>query len=651
MNKTINILSAKNAFVASLILAAIILAFLAPKAAVNVDEQLHYPHAKRVANWYFTGGEDTSCLETPVTNLKYYGQSVDNFTALINRIFSIDDEFLTRHITGALFFWLLLFFAGLIGYQLTDSFWVSALTVLSILAMPQLFGQAFGNLKDIPFATGYLAGIFMILRFVKELPVPRWNTAIFLGLAIAFTSSVRIGGLILFGHLALALFASLVLQPFLLKYIFTTKLCLVRLLGQGLAILLIGYFAGLFFWPFALQNVFQNPLESLQVMEHYKVSIRQIYDGEWLWSTQLPWHYLPKWLIISTPEYIIAGFAVFMTIFFIRLNKQGSKQLFTVLFLLFTLFFPIIYVITIKANLYSGVRQMIFVLPLFAVFSSAGILFLLNGISSKVIKLFVAVFYLVLMILPVKHQAVTFPADYIYFNTISGGNKKAWSNFEYDYYFHGIKKSSEYVIDLVGSKKITLATNCNLSNYFENCPNIKYRYAHYLERSKIDWDYGLFGVNYIHPTLLKNGKWRSTEIVKTFYHSDNPIVVLLKRKDKMDFQGILKSVSGDFDEAQILLEQAIESDENNVWLYLQMAKNSLKQNDFESFNRYLQKVRAIYPLYEPSYLLEALYFFNKNDYREARVVLNELIEINPRYGVASQLINKVNEKLEIDKLN
>jgi len=237
------------------------------------------------------------------------------------------------------------------------------------------------------------------------------------------------------------------------------------------------------------------------------------------------------------------------------------------LFLLFTLFFPIIYVITINANLYSGVRQMIFVLPLLAVFSSAGVLFLLNGIASKVIKSFVAVFYFVLMILPLKHQAVTFPADYIYFNTISGGNKKAWSDFECDCYFHGIKKSSENLIDLVGSKKITLATNCNLSNYFENYPNIKYRYSHYLDRSEIDWDYGLFGVNYIHPTLLKNRKWRSTEIVKTFFHSGNPIVVLLKWKDKMDFKGIFKSVSDDFDEAQILLEMAIESDENNGWLY------------------------------------------------------------------------------------
>ncbi len=648
MNKTIDIFTAKNAFIAGLIFAAILLAFLAPKAAVNVDEQLHYPHAKKVINWYFSGGKDASCLETPVTNLKYYGQSVDNFTALINRVFNIENEFLVRHFTGAIFFWLLLLFAGLIGFQLSGSFWVSALTVVSVLAMPQVFGHAFGNLKDIPFAAGYLAALFMIIRFIKELPKPGWDTAILLGLAIAFTCSVRIGGLILFGYFGLALFAFFILKPFLLKQIFSTKLCLVRLLGQSMAILLIGYFAGLLFWPFALQNVFQNPLESLQVMEQYKVSIRQVFEGKWLWSTQLPWYYLPKWLLISTPEFIFFGLGVFLIFFLSKLLKQVSKQLFIGLFLLFTLFFPIVYVIIIKANLYSGVRQMLFVLPIFAVFSSAGLIGLYNYLSFKAIKMATIVLYFLLMILTVKHQVTTFPADYIYFNSISGGNKKAWSNYEYDYYFHGIKKSSEYLITLAGSDNITVASNCNLSNYFENIPNTRHNYARYLERSSVDWDFGLFGVNYIHPELLKNEKWQSTEIIKTFYHAGNPIVVLLKRKDKLDFQGIAKSGAGEFDEAKVLLEKAIESDPNNVWLFLQLAKNSLKQNDFESFNRYLQRGREIYALYEPFYLLEAQYLFDKNEFREAKVVLNELIEINPRYGKAGQLLKAVNEKLNIE---
>ncbi len=57
MSNIIHILTARKAFIATLFIAAMILVFLAPKAAVNVDEQLHYPHAKKVVNWYFTGGK------------------------------------------------------------------------------------------------------------------------------------------------------------------------------------------------------------------------------------------------------------------------------------------------------------------------------------------------------------------------------------------------------------------------------------------------------------------------------------------------------------------------------------------------------------------------------------------------------------------
>ena len=646
MNKLIDIFTARNTFAVTLFLAAILLLFLAPKAAVNVDEQLHYPHAKNVVNWYFTGGEDISCLETPITNLKYYGQSVDNLTALINRIFNIEDEFLTRHFTSAFFFWLLLLFAALISYQLSGSFWVATLTILSMIAMPRLFGQAFGNLKDIPFAVGYAAGIYFIIRFIKELPLPKWRTTIWLAFALAFTNSVRIGGLILFAYLGLAIITYIISKPFYLKQIVSTKHYLGRLLGQVVVVIIIGYFAGLLFWPFALRDVFQNPLESLSVMEHYKVSIRQIFEGELLWSTQLPWYYLPKWILISTPGFIILGFLISI----IPLNRYvpkpvRSKQLFLELFVFFTLVFPIVYVIIIDSNLYSGVRQMLFVLPLFAVLSSIGIIKLLKSNIRKIIKYPVTGIFFILMIFPIKHQAATFPADYIYFNTIAGGNKSAWTNYEYDYYFHSIKKSSEYLVELIGEEEVTVATNCNLSNYFENVPNVKYQYSRYLERSSTDWDYGLFGVNYIHPFQLKNETWQSSQIIKTFYHRGNPIAVLLKRSGKNDYYGISEIANGNLEKGEQLIKEAIKTDPKNVWLLVHLAKVCFGKNNFEKFEPILKRGFEIHPFYEPLYLLKAQKLFNDKKYNESRETLQELIEINPRYKNAAPLLKAVKEKI------
>lgn len=647
MNNVFHILSAQNGFAAILILAAILLGFLAPKAAVNVDEQLHFPHAKKVVNWYFTLGKDGSCLDTPKSNLKYYGQSVDNLTALINRVFRIENEFLLRHFTGAFFFWLLLLFSGMLAREVTGSYQVATLTVLTLLLMPRLFGQAFGNLKDIPFATGYTAGVFMIIHFLKEMPRPRWRTAVFLGLAIAFTVSVRAGGFILFGYLALGILIYLFWKPFYLNSV-STKPVFVRLMGQGTVILFIGYFAGLLFWPFALQDVFAHPLESLNLMEHYSVTIRQIFEGELIWSTQLPGYYLPKWLLISTPEFIMGG--LLLSLFFfarevIRRNNSSDNHFYTA-FIFFVVVFPVVYVIASGSNLYSGIRQMLFILPLLGLLSAFGIWKFIQwlAVANKKLVLPSIAILVLLAFLPFKHQAATFPADYVYFNSISGGNKKAWSNYEYDYYFHGIKEPADYLVKLAGNGDVKVVMNCNLTNYFSAYSNIEVDYSRYLERSSKDWDYAIFGINYIHPHLLKNDRWQTDEIIKTFYHRGNPLAVVLKRSDKNDFYGIEEIKKGNYIEGQEYIKSSLQNNPDNVWLYVQLAKANLLAGNSSEFKKYLDEGKAIHPFYEPLFMLEAQYYYNVGRYQQSMKVLEELFEINPLYPNAQALRNDIENR-------
>ena len=653
MNKRSSILTAKNTFFTTLFLFAVSLILLAPKAAVNVDELLHYPHAKKVVNWYFTGGEDQSCLNTPETNLKYYGQSVDNLTALFNRVFNVEKEFLVRHYTGALFFLLLLLFSGLLTKILSGSWMLATFSILSLVFMPRLMGQAFGNLKDIPFATGYMAGLLMIVQFFTELPRPRWRTTILLGFAIAFTVSVRAGGFILFPYFGLSLIIFFVLKPNYLKQIASSNGLLFRLMGQGAMILTIGYFAGLIFWPFALQNVFLNPLESLRMMEHYKISIRQVFEGEFIWSTHLPFYYILKWFLISTPLIVLIGFILYLIFFSQEIYKCKSFTSQQVLesFILFAVVFPVFYVIAIGSNLYSGVRQMLFVLPPMAIIAALGIFKLMNVIVTKKKKLFYPTFtlFIIMLLSPLIHQITTFPVDYVYFNVFAGGNKKAWGNYEYDYYFHGMKESSEYLIELVGDENITVAMNSILSNYFDDRPNIKYQYTRFMERSSLDWDYGLFAVNYIHPYLLKNNLWQSTETIKTFYHKGNPVAVLLKRNDKNDLIGISEIKKLNLHAGIELLELALENDPQNVWLHVNIANAKLSAGDKKGFHYYVEMGKKIHPFYEPFFLLEANLLYKEENYRESLQKLNELLTINSRYQPAEQLYKMVNEKLKLNK--
>jgi len=649
MNSLRQISVSINVFYVILLVVGAALLILAPNAAVNVDEQLHYPHAKKVVNWYFTGGKDKSCLNTPRTHLKYYGQSVDNFTALANRIFNIEDEFVLRHYTGAVFFWILLLFAGLLVKRLTDSWLAATIGILALIFMPRLSGQAFGNLKDIPFAAGYAAGIFFIIKYLEELPRPRWNTTLFTGIAIAFTVSVRSGGLLLFVYLALFLILFFVFNPYYFKEIVTTKLLAIRLLGQGILILITGYFAGLLFWPYALQNVFTNPVESLQLMEHYTVSIRQIFEGDMIWSNHLPWYYLPKWILISTPVFILAGFVCFLY-FTIKnyLAERKLNSLFNPGIVLFAFLFPFLYVIAIDSNLYSGIRQMLFILPPFAILSVCGVYSLISTVAlkSRTIASGFSVLFFVLLILPVRHQIATFPAEYIYFNIFAGGNKNAWSNYEYDYYFHGIKKPVDHLINIIGKKEVTVAMNCNLSNYFNGRPNIKYQYVRFPERSLAEWDYGLFGLNYIHPYLFKNNLWQPAGIINTFYHKGNPIAIIVERKDKSDIEGIRQIKEGNLEKGTELIQTALKKDSNNLWLYAYLANAKLSTGDIHGFNYYLNKGKAILPCYEPFLLFEAKRLYDKKKFSESKQLLIRIFEINPFYKPAKKLYEKVLTKLE-----
>jgi len=364
----------------------------------------------------------------------------------------------------------------------------------------------------------------------------------------------------------------------------------------------------------------------------------------------LPWYYLPKWLLISTTGFVLAGFSLFLLFFIAQIfkNKSLSHQILFEGFLLFAVLFPVFYVIAIGSNLYSGVRQMLFILPLMGLLATLGVYKTIKLVAFKQKKLVypISFLFLVMLVWPINHQISTFPVDYVYFNALAGGNKKAWGNYEYDYYFHGLKKPAEYLINLVGDENVTVAMNCNLSNYFDGKPNITFQYSRLMERSSDDWDYGLFGVNYIHPHLLKNNLWQPAETIKTFYHRGNPVAVLVKRTDKSDFYGITEINQLNLQKAIILLERALENDPNNVWLHANLAKAKLKNGDKTGFFDILLKGKEIHPYYEPFYLLEASQLFEERKYPDSMQKLNELFEINPGYKPAEQLYKILKEKLE-----
>src|SRR5664280_910455 len=76
----------------------VLMLFLSKNAGISCDEVLHYDQSVSVYNYFASHGKNLSALNTPVTNLKYYGQSYDNIATVLIKWFKIRDVYSFRHL-------------------------------------------------------------------------------------------------------------------------------------------------------------------------------------------------------------------------------------------------------------------------------------------------------------------------------------------------------------------------------------------------------------------------------------------------------------------------------------------------------------------------------------------------------------------------
>ena len=129
----------------------ILMLLLSKNAGISCDEVLHYDHSVSVYNYFASHGKDQSALNTPVTNLKYYGQSYDNMVTILIKWFNIEDVYGFRHLMSTVAGWLVILVTALFAIWLAD--YKAGIFVLIMFAVsPTFIGHTQNNLKDIPFA-------------------------------------------------------------------------------------------------------------------------------------------------------------------------------------------------------------------------------------------------------------------------------------------------------------------------------------------------------------------------------------------------------------------------------------------------------------------------------------------------------------------
>jgi tetratricopeptide (TPR) repeat protein len=613
------------------VLSALLLIFMllaSRDAGINCDEVLHYNHSQAVYKYFASSGADRSALNTPVTNLKYYGQSFDNLVTVIINWFGIDDVYSFRHIMSTFAGWITILITALFAIWLSG-YGAGILVLLLYFVSPTFIGHTQNNLKDIPFALSYIAGIFCILKLFSGNRISIGGIMLLI-ISIAFGISIRAGGLLLICYSFLFF-----LVYFLYDYFITSDLDLRRFFRVVIILIMSGISAwmlGILLWPFALQSPLKNVIESYGVMAHFPDTFRQIFEGKNEWSDFMPWYYLPKSMAITIPFIVLAGLLLFL-LFSRRIFKDGKGLHFTLL--IFTILFPMFFVVYAQSNLYSSWRQFLFLYPVIVLVSATGYYYLFKVLNNKYLYLIPVVLFAALSVHPLMFMAKNHSFFYIYYNQFTGGLKGAYSNYETDYYYVSQTEASEWLIDYLAKNKsvgpVKVKATYSVNWLFRKHTEIETSYFRFEERSMYDWDYAIVVNRYIPLFKLRNNLWPPKNSIHTIYADGVPVCAILKRETKDDYYGYKALNEGRNEDAIKFFEKVLKSDDSDEMIFYNFAAALYNTGNTQKADSLLKKALELNPDFEQVLMyLGNIARFNKRD-DEAINYYERVIKANRKY--------------------
>ena len=316
---------------------------------------------------------------------------------------------------------------------------LSTLLVLS----PRFFAEGFYNGKDIVFVAFFTLGIYTLLRLLQR---PTLGRAAVHGLATAAAIDVRILGILL-----VAMTLGMVVLEVLFGPAETKRR---RAFATAVPVfLVVAVAATILGWPYLWEAPLDNFLLSLEHMKKFRWIGEVLYLGQLVSTLQLPWHYAPVWIIITTPVAYTTAFVLGGLGAIYALLRRPMARLRTFegrLDILFIgwLSLPILLVIALDSVIYDGWRHLYFVYPGLLLLAVRGALALWQAGQERRWLRPVAVGAAALaggeMCYTIGQMVLAHPQEQVYFSFLSGADVE--QNFERDYWGLSYRQGLEWIL-------------------------------------------------------------------------------------------------------------------------------------------------------------------------------------------------------------
>jgi len=604
---------------------------------ITGDEVLQKDYGDNVLAYFESDGKDRACMNQ--SNLHYYGGLFDYLAAWCNKYLGWFDTYNTRHLLNALFGFFAILFTARLGKVLSGRWSMALLTLVLLALSPRFFGHSMNNPKDIPFAMGYMMGIYYMIVLTKQLPRPSSRAILMSALGLGITFSMRSGGILLIPYLGLFMGSRVILCSQLRPALTQFKIGqLLRYAGILLGVSGLGYWMGTWYWPYAQEDILNHPLESLSEMTNFSTGIRMLWGGEHLWSDQLPWYYIPTWLAISSPIVVLLGLPLVLLLFLQKTFRQKRAYYFNLV--LFTGVFPVAYAIYKESSLYDGMRHFLFIYPILVLAAGYGWFNLLRMIRPVAIRYGAMAGVIGLLALPAAWMVRSHPYQYVYFNEFFGGLEEAYGYYETDYWMSCMRNLSDWLIEnepkVKAGEEVIVATNCAkpVAHYFKNYPNVKVRYVRYHERVKTGYDYLLSYSRFVSHGFLQSKTWPPAEVVHLEEVDGVPLGAVSKapngnKKGEMAQKAFREKRYAD---GIALLEEVLAADPKNESAMLVLSQYYPQVRKMEEMKNVLTRMRELANDYVNGLGMTGVYYLNAQQPDSARYYFERATKLNYKYS-------------------
>ena len=539
------------------LLGLLVMLYVSKDYNVTWDEETNQESGTLAYNYLSTFGSDTTIFNFNEGRNRYtnqhYGMSFDVMAVAVQKWMPNTNIYAVRHFLNTIVGFLIVLFTGLIAWRLVD-IRAGILAMFLLFFSPSFIGHAFNNPKDIPFALGFVMGIFYLSRFILEWPKPRLQTRVMLAVGLGYCLSIRAGGLLLFA--ITVMFIGLLWILHLKK-----SKSVMPYLKLGLPVLVLGYFLGIILWPYALRSPIDGPLKALKEFENFShLTYYELYDGVRMYLK--PWHYIPKLIAITAPLVALLGLGMLLMPALRNTWTKSQKLVFALL--LFSSVFPVAYTIYKGSYLYNGWRHMLFVYPGLVVLAAAGWSYTMGMFKNKVFTSLIMALFLGLSARVVIWSAQNHPYQYMYFNELVGGVKGANGNYELDYWNQTPRAAMQWLhsnVKGMGEGKIPMNSNNpieTLTTFNPGTDSMQYRWTREYEWTKNNWEYAIWTHRTLNKNQIRGDYWPPKGTVHTIEVAGVPVCAVVKRPSMHGFFGHKALESRNFDSAVWYFQKAIE---------------------------------------------------------------------------------------------